>query len=272
MAACRSPRSRHRIAEGFAAILMGARVRIHRRDQELLRAALPLVNCTEDWEVFKQVAPTSGVQALIVFVRNLEKWPHLAELGQIRNRQGRVPVTLITEPIEANFAPLGMIEVDHLLFPSHLERLPSCMTRKRGASYRRQLAEKLRGNPRLSSHERALLGALLFADPPPRTISEWAKMAHVSLSTVKYHFRRQPGRSGLSARVAININLLLSGLDGEPGPASWDSLASAVDVDQRRLRASARALGLGSAHDVLPTEDLDDEIAKAIVSRLSWDD
>jgi hypothetical protein len=243
---------------------------IRHRDQEQLQTALPSVVCTDDWENFERVALTSRIHALVVFVRNLEKWPHLTGLRRIRVRQTGVPVTLITEPIVVNLVPMGRVEVDHILFPSQLERLPFCLTRKRGASFRIQLAEKLRGDRRLSGRERALLVALLLADPPPRTLPEWAKVAHSSPSTIKYQFRKGSGRAGISARVAININLMLSGLDGEPTPASWVSLASVVDVDRRRLRASVSALGLGS-EDVPRTENLAEVIAKAVVSRLSWD-
>jgi hypothetical protein len=67
----------------------------------------------------------------------------------------------------------------------------------------------------------------------------------------------------------MNLNRLLAGLESEPGQASWISLATAIDVDQRRLKAMARVLGLGNINGEPRVENLADEIAGMIASRLS---
>lgn len=212
------------------------------------------------------MALANEAKALIIFVRDLEKWPHLEDLRNVRGRSTSGPLTLITEPRVANYIPLATIEVEHLLFPSNLDRLPTCVMQKLGNSFRAQVAHRLRADQRISTREKALLISLFLADSPPRTISEWAKMAHVSASTVKYRLRRIPGRPGVSARVAIGINLFLSGLDEVGGiPATWAAISGAVNVDQRRLRASLQSLGVGSEKkDLLKSENLAEKVAEAI--------
>jgi hypothetical protein len=243
-----------------------------RRDREDLRAALPENTDVEDWGIYERNAMEGIAQALIVFVRNLESWPHLAGLRAIRNRHRGVPITLITDPSVMNLVPMGRIEVDHILFPMQMERLPVCVIRKGSGPSRTELAEKLRAEERLTSRERAVLVSLFLAEPPPRTLPEWAKVAHASPSAIKYQLRRRPGRAGLPARVAININLLLAGLEVEPRFANWNAISSAVDVDARRLRAAVRALSLGSGLEVPRAENFWREVVNAIIQRLGGND
>lgn len=223
---------------------------VNARDRRLIESVLPGVRVLEDWDAFERLALSGAADSLVIFVRELSGWPHFDRLWKLRVRRPGTVMTLVAEPNQRNAAHLARIEVDHLVGPMHLEILAGVVTQGSSNLLRERLVRSLRDLPGLGRQERDLLLALFLAERPPLSVEAWARAVSLEIRTMRRRLSVSTSRTGLKAKVAVNLNLLLAALESAPMRLTWPALAAAVDVDERRLRGVVHAFGLDNGEKI----------------------
>ncbi|MEX1256290.1 MAG: hypothetical protein WEG36_01610 [Gemmatimonadota bacterium] len=227
----------------------------------------PPLAVTDDWDTFEHTAHRAAT--LIVVTESLRDWSHLDSMRRLRARLPGVPWILLTGRSERNLLELRRFEVEEVVFTTELERLEGAIRGVRVRKVRSTLAKFVSEHEGFTRYKKRLLRALFEANEPPRSCSEWGKLAHVAPDTVKYHFRHVKDRGGPPASFLLNANLVLAALESAPAARSWSELSAVVNVDSRRLHRAGTMLTQNAGQSPAAPLPSIQQVAKGLGQSLS---
>jgi len=113
-----------------------------------------------------------------------------------------------------------------------------------GRTLRLRMAGRIAEENLLSPWLRQAVLALLRADPPVRTVGEWAALREVACvpSTLRRRFGDELGHTGTTPKAVIRIGVLLHALETNPEKRTWSALSLAAGVDKESLRRWAEGV------------------------------
>lgn len=195
----------------------------------------------DGWAAFERAV--RGAECAVAVMDDLDAAPEAEALAWLRLDHPGTRFVVVTKHELGN--PLLVPNVANAFVWSHEMRARLREVVHREAHFLRQrLAHRIVEERVLSPWLRQAVLALLEADPPIRSVDEWAALptSGWGLESLRRHFREDLGRPDVTPKVVVGLVLLLHALERHPEARSWPDLADAVDADRNRLKAAAKRL------------------------------
>ncbi len=196
----------------------------------------------EEWPGFERAVP--GADCAVAVIELLDESPGAVELTALRAAHPWTHLVLVTR-MDGENALVAPSVADSIVWIRHTHAVLANAVRTARGRLRSRVAHFIREDLVCSMPTKVALLEAANADPPIRTVAEWASHLATTVRTLERWVARDL-HSGMTPKFLLDSMVLLWARDRFPAVSSWIVLGNHAEADAQMLKGVALTL-IGSS-------------------------
>ncbi len=200
----------------------------------------------ERWPDFERAV--GGADCGVAVIEWLDESPGAVDLNALRADQPWTRVVVVTR-MDGENALVAPNVADSIVWIRHARALLRKAVETPQGGLRSRMASFIRDSLVCSMQTKVALLEATNADPPIRTVAEWADRLATTVRTLERWFARDFA-SGITPKLLLDATVIVWARDRFPAASSWTGLGNHAEADPQMLRETAvRLIGASPSAD-----------------------